>query len=219
MRESPVKWAIGTGIAALALVVGIIQWLFPQGAGGTDPGGQPPASASASPRPKSDLERTPMIGYEFWQNDVPALMKRGPDTPAYVTDVTLAAQPFEIRLPKPPGTEAVRIGAWSDDSIFSIPQGADFADHQQFGFGRGMANGKYFDGALYLDNQAMNYLVGDQLTELTAATAKIVVSRFGDTPIQQWSAPVYLTIFIDNNHNGRFDNTEYEYIILRFQPA
>jgi len=139
VKESPVKWAIGTGIAALALVLGIVQWLFPQDADKPGSGGHPTAAptASVSPRPKSDLERTPMIGYEFWQNGEPALMQRGPETPAYVTYVTLNREPFEIHMPKPPGEEAVRIAAWSDDSIFGIEQGTDFSRHQLFGMAGG----------------------------------------------------------------------------------
>lgn len=214
------KWAIGTAIAGLALVLGIVQWLFPQGAGAPNSGpSASPPPATASPRPRSDLERTPMIGYEFWQNGTPALMQRGPQTPEYVTHVTLAREPFEIRLPKPPGDEAVRIATWSDDSIFGLPQGAIYDDHQLFGMGRGMANGEYFDGDLYLSNDSMTYLLGNRLTELDRKTDKIVVSRFSGTPIEQRSAPVYLTIFIDNDHDGRFDITEYDYIVLRFEAA
>ena len=160
-----------------------------------------------------------MIGYEFWQDGAPALMQRGPETPAYVTLVTLNREPFEIRLPKPPGQEGVRIAAWSDDSIFELEQGADFSDHQQFGMGRGMANGEYFDGDLFLDNEGMNYLVDRRLTRLTDAMDKIVISAFSGTPVQQRAQPVYLTIFIDNNHNGRFDITEYDYIVLKFPGA
>lgn len=214
------KWAVGTGIALLALVLGVVQWLFPQGGGGAGPGGGTAStSASASARPKSDLARTPMIGYEFWQDGAPALMQRGPETPEYVTYVTLAREPFEIHLPKPPGTAVVCIAAWSDASIFGLEQGADYSEHVLFGFGRGMANGEYFDGDLFLSNEGMTPLVGKRLTELSSTMDKVLVSAFSGTSVQNRSDPVYLTIFVDNNHDGRFDITEYEYIVLKFRPA
>ncbi|WP_027346845.1 hypothetical protein [Hamadaea tsunoensis] len=217
MKESSTKWAIGTGIAALALILGVFQWLYPHGpADGTPSAGSSAGSASASHKPQTDLEKTPMIGYEFWQNGARAMMRIGPESPAYVTYVNLARAPFEIHLPKPPGDEAVRIAAWSDKSIFDVPQNTAYADDRLFGMGRGMANGGFFDGNLFLSDEGMNYLVGNRLTELSSTMDKILVSAFGDTRVQERADPVYLTIFIDDDHDGIFDITEYEYVVLTF---
>lgn len=213
--ESSTKWAIGTGIGVLALVLGLVQWLFPHGP--KDDSGAPSAAASAtSPAPKSDLPRTPMIGYEFWQDDKPALMKRGPETPEYVTHVTLKRSPFEIRLPKPPQNTAVFIGTWTDASIFNLQQGAPYANHPVFGEGRGMANGNYFDGNLYPSNEGFTLLYGPRLVSLNEQQDQIVVSAFGETQIAGENDPIYLAIFIDNNGNARFDITEYDYVVLTF---
>jgi hypothetical protein len=219
VKESSTKWAIGTGIAALALILGVFQWLYPHGPADGQPSGSPSstaASAAASPKPQTDLEQTPMIGYEFWQNGARAMMSIGPESPAYVTHVHLARAPFEIRMPVPPGTEAVRIAAWSDDSIFAVRQNTAYADDRLFGMGRGMANGDRFDGNLFLNNEGMNYLVGKRLTPLSTTMDKILVSAFGDTNVRDRIDPVYLTIFIDNDHDGLFDITEYEYVVLTF---
>jgi len=82
-----------------------------------------------------------------------------------------------------------------------------------------MANGDYFDGDLFLSNEGMTYLLNNRLTKRPDGGYKILVSAFGDDKVMQRTEPVYLTIFIENNHNGRFDITEYEYIVLKFASA
>jgi hypothetical protein len=212
-RESSVRWAVGTGIATLALVVGIFQWLYP---GGPDHKGGAASPSPSTSTAKTGLLRTPMIGYEFWQDDQQAPMNLGPETDGYVVHVSLKREPIEIRLPAPPSKEAVRIAVWTDDSIFNLEQGTRYAEHYLFGLGHGMANGEYFDGNLFPSNEGMNYFVGNRLTPIANGQDQIFVSAFGDTQVAALNTPMYLTIFIDNDHNGRFDIPEYEYIVLTF---
>ena len=82
------------------------------------------------PAPPSELERTPALSIEFWQ-DGPAPMKMGTRPKGnYVprTVVKLKSAPFKIRLSKLTGELGVAFNAWRDDSLFNLKSSSDVDD-------------------------------------------------------------------------------------------
>jgi len=208
VKEASYKWWVGTFLAVAALVLGLFQWLDPR-----EPYEKP--GTSPSPAPQTALRKTPMNGLSFWQGDRLAPMELGPESPAYVVHVHLKREPFEIRMPAPKGP-AVQLHTWTTPAIFDVPQGAEVAGHYGFGLGHAMANGEYFDGNLFPEQEGNTYLAADRLTPIDGGQVQIYVSAFGDTRVQDQADRIYVDVFVDENRDGRFQNGEYEYVVLEF---
>lgn len=208
-----VAGGIATIAAAVAAVVGVGAWL---------------RRRRAASR-VMEMERTPRLGMQFWQQDRQALMSQEQRRGAEVVQVALERAPLEIWFPSVPDGSAIRICAWTDDSIFSLMEGGRVDDSPMFGPGRGAADYQYGSGMLAVSNEAHNYLIGTRIAPASAGMGKFYVSTImGPTPIPARQTPakptplskvrrdLYLAVFVDRTGDGTFHIGNFEYVVLKF---
>ncbi len=177
----------------------------------------PPAAA------RNQVLQTPWLGLRFEQEGQPArLFMQG----LYRTEVLLRPGPFRILLPTHGRDDVYQLAAWTGDSIIrDAPLNIDLddPDNEQraayFGAGTGMADTVAGSGTLYLSDRGHNYLSGLRLGPDPANHVVFYSSTFQDgdvTPMTQMNGRLFLVAFRDEDHDGRMENGEYEFIILDF---
>jgi len=177
----------------------------------------PPAAA------RNEILHTQWLGLRFEQEGQPArLFMRS----LYVTEVRLRPAPFRILLPTHGGDDLYRLTAWTDDSVFrEAPVGVDLEDPDNdeaavyFGRGTGIADTEAGSGSLYLNRRGHHYLRGLRLGPDPANHMVFYSTTWeeGDeAPMSAMNGRLYLVAFYDEDHDGRMENGEYEFIILDF---
>lgn len=183
-------------------------------------------SATSSPTPSpSQLDRTPVLGIQFWQGAQQASMTLQTDSAGLETmiDVYLKRVPFYVWFPAVGANDEIQIVAWTDKSIFTIPRDAPIPDGPPFGWGTGIADYNYKSGTLILTKEGHNALFGSGLASAGNGMQKTYISTLwigrapAGVPIAQAPVDVYVAVYIDKNHDNKFDWGDYEYIRLRFQ--
>ncbi|MFB9839090.1 hypothetical protein, partial [Actinoallomurus acaciae] len=216
--------AAAVAAAAVITVAGVVVWPGLRGDGtGHTPTQSPSASASAASGDTGELSRTPRLGLEFWQDGTQDAMSFAHRGGKDVVTVAMRKAPFELRFPKQAEDVAVKVCAWTDDSVFNLQDGASVAANPCLRPGTGLADYEYGSGTLYLDNEGHNEFVGSRIAHRSADQDQIYVAQTWHdqqrTPLRQWQGDVYLTIFIDKNKDGRARLTgpaEYEFVVLHF---
>ena len=209
--------------AAVAVTAGLVTWSLQN-----DSSPPPSPSPSASSGNRADgPSRSPRLGLEFWQNGaaIPmAINETSAGTNATVT-VTMKPAPFQLRFPKKPGEQSLKICAWSDSTIFTQRAGKPSKSDPCFGEGHGMADYEFGSGSLILNNEGFNYLIGTRFQTLSADTNKVDYAQtYRDqtaTPLQSQRADLYLAVYMPQAKDGTFHLTgpaELEYVVLRFSP-
>lgn len=125
------------------------------------------------PTPPSELERTPALGLEFWQDGQAAPMKMGARPKGdYVprTIVKLKSAPFKMRLPKLSDKLGVAINTWRDDSFLKLKSGSNVDDPA---YASTFRNGTYLatagneaDSFLSIRKDTYSYLSADNTSNL-----------------------------------------------------
>ncbi|HEY5710683.1 MAG TPA: hypothetical protein VIT38_02210 [Allosphingosinicella sp.] len=172
---------------------------------------------------RNEVLHSQWLGLRFEQGGQPArLYMRG----LYTVEVRLRPGPFRILLPTHGRDDVYQIAAWTSDSIFrDAPVGVDLdnADTEReavyFGPGTGMADTVAGSGTLYLSDRGHNFLSGLRLGPDRANHVVFYSSTWGEegvTPLERMNGRLYLIAFYDEDHDGRMENGEYEFIILDF---
>lgn len=112
----------------------------------------------------------------------------------------------------------------TDDSVFSVENGASVSTSPYFGPGTGVADYEYGSGTLYLNDEGHNnHFVGTRIAAQSATEGKVYVAQTWlqqkTTPLAERKGDLYLTVFIDKNKDGKFEVTgpaEYEFVVLHF---
>jgi hypothetical protein len=215
--RSGVMTAIGTFVAILGLVFSIFTGLrTPNASSSSNTTGNPGVHDTTPAH--TTLSRTPTLGFEFYQNSTLANISfpnNNPDGADRVI-VTLAKAPFEMRFPSRYARPGVRICAWTDDSIFDLVQGQSFVDHHCLGEGRGMADSQFGSGTLRLAKEAFNYFDTTRIATESADQSKIDFAYWAGTAPNARSGNLYLVLYVDLNNDKKFDNGDYEYVVLSY---
>lgn len=218
---------VGAAVAISAVAVTLALNLERPAAPTTTPTPTPSPSPSASSTPsaspvRNQIAKTPRLGLEVWQGGAASPMSLG-DQEDPVTTVAMKAEPFELRVPSLGKDLAMRICAWTDESVFRIEAGAKTESHPCYSPGTGIADFEHGSGTLFLNQEGHNYLIDTRLAKHSEEQDKILVSQFGtagaSTSVDQWKGDVYLSVFIDKDGDDTFDRTgpaEFEYVILDF---
>jgi len=209
----------GAALVAIAAAAAITLWPSSGHTGGPTPRTSTPAANGGA----SGLLRTPRLGLEFWQNGAQDGMEFGTRAGKDVVTATMRAAPFELRFPKQPKDVAIQVCAWTDDSIFSVEDGAAVSTSPYFRPGTGVADYEYGSGTLFLNDEGHNHFVDTRIAAQSASEDKVYVAQTWlqqkATPLTQRKGDVYLTVFIDKNKDGTFELTgpaEYEFVVLHF---
>jgi predicted Ser/Thr protein kinase len=210
----------GAALVAIAVAAGIVLWPSTGKSGTPDhtTGPTPTLNGGAA-----GLLRTPRLGLEFWQNGAQDGMEFGTRGANEVVTATMRAAPFELRFPKQPAGVPVQVCAWTDDSVFSVENGASASTSPYFGPGTGIADYEYGSGTLYLNDEGHNHFVDTRIAAQSATEDKVYVAQTWfqqkTTPLAERKGDLYLTVFIDKNKDGKFEVTnpaEYEFVVLHF---
>jgi hypothetical protein len=218
--KQPLLVRVGGGVLALVVTIGSV-WAGVTAVGdGVGLWRRLTHDAPRSPAPAL-LARTPELGLEFAQEGSERDLREEKLTPGRVR-VSMRRGPFEIRFPVLAKDVALEICAWTDDSVFSAIHDGKPVEDTPFGPGRGMADTHSGSSTLMLDNEAMNYLVGERIIPVSEYFSRVY---FGQTlggpsdlekPLAQQKDDLYLTVVVDKNKNKVFDLGEYEFIVLDF---
>jgi hypothetical protein len=169
--------------------------------------------------PDANGSRTPTLGIEVRQGDRQVTIARAAEGSVDVAKIAMKAGSFKLRFPKQKDGVAIQITAWSDSSIFRVPQGASSKTHASFGEGTGIADSPG-SGTLYLNDRGNNYLIDDRLVAISDTVDEIAyVQTFANgaaTPLTAQKRDLFLAVFIDKNQNDKFDAGELEYLVLTF---
>ncbi|MBO2447624.1 serine/threonine protein kinase [Actinomadura barringtoniae] len=209
-------------VAAVA-VAGVVIWpqLNDSDKHKPSPSPSPTASVVAGGGPT----RTPRLGLEFWQNNaaVPVTIKDNTDATNATVTVPLKPAPFQLRFPKKPGEQSLKICAWTDATIFTSRGGKPAKTDPCLGEGHGMADYEFGSGSLILNNEGFNYLIGSRFQSLSADTNKVDYAQTyqgqAATPLSNQRGDIYLAIYMPQAKDGTFHVTgpaELEYVILHF---
>jgi len=217
--------ALGTLLAAAALVVAVVAWWMPRQPA-PDPVRPSPSTSTADSRTR--LIRSPWLGLEFYRDGQRLPTFAAPRSSSYdrsadVVEVDVGGGPFEIRTPALPRDEGLKICAWTDDSVFAeVQQDEAVTVESPFFIGKGMADSAAGSGTLFLDHDAFNAFFSERISHLSAQQDAVYVSSFEvperQTPLNANLGPrstVYLVVFVDRDKDDVTDLDEYEFVVLR----
>jgi hypothetical protein len=217
--------ALGTLLAAAALVVAVVAWWMPRQPA-ADPVGPSPAASSADSRTR--LLRSPWLGLEFYRDGQRLPIFATPQKSSYdrsrdVVEVDVGGGPFEIRTPALPRDRGLEVCAWTDDSVFAeVQQDEAVTEQSPFYVYKAMADSAAGSGTLFLDHDAFNAFFSERITHISAQQDAVYVSSFEVpervTPLNANLGPhstVYLVVFVDRDKDDVTDLDEYEFVVLR----
>ncbi|MFJ9749556.1 hypothetical protein [Streptomyces chartreusis] len=177
------------------------------------------------PKPQAeqpDLLATPSLGMEFWQNDSLGQMsqKKWTDESIRFVDVTLSRQPFKIRFPTLKENQGLKINTSFNDSKFGTIEDEDIANRPPFCSGCSYAAYKHFNSHLTVGRMA-DYFADARVRNHSATQDEVYVSGIdsSDESIKLADSPnhLYLTCWLDDNLDGKFQVGEFEFVRLSFE--
>jgi hypothetical protein len=180
--------------------------------------------SSAAAAPATRVDHSPWLAIRLVQDGkaVP-LVRRD----LRRTEARLAPKPFRILFPKRDPEIAYQLCAWTGKSVFGDlrPRGPEAglnpgAEHPCFLPGTGMADTEAGSGMLMLDNRGHNYLIDLRLgpdPQRPSVYYSALWTRAGGTaPISSTRGTIYVVAFHDSDRDGYLDNSEYDFLVLRF---
>jgi hypothetical protein len=181
-------------------------------------------AADAAKAMRTEVDHTPWLGLRLEQDNRPARAVR---TDLRTVEVRLAAKPFRILFPKSDREIAYQLCAWTRGLVFrSLRPPADASDpnagreHPCFLPGTGMADTEAGSGMLMLDPGGNNYLIdlrlGPDPEHPGVFYSSLWTRAGGEVPMARARGKLYLVAFHDSDRDGRLDNDEYDFLVLRF---
>jgi hypothetical protein len=173
----------------------------------------------------TEVAHTPWLALRFEQDGKAVrLVNRDLRT----TEVELSPRPFSIVFPKNDPQIAYQLCAWTGDSIFRqlVSKATDRdpnrgSEHPCFGFGTGMADTEAGSGQLMLNDEGHNYLIdlrlGPDPDHPFVYYSALWARGVGEIPIASARRPIYAIAFHDRDRDGLLDNSEYDFLVLRFE--
>ncbi|MEV8437970.1 hypothetical protein AB0425_11395 [Actinosynnema sp. NPDC051121] len=177
------------------------------------PTGQPatdaPTAPAASQAFPSELDRSPNLGIEFWENGVRSPMR--------VRDGVVGTQvggEFELHFPKRGDDSSLMIGAWTDRTIFVLDPGRRVDEVPYFVPGTGGADERSGRMTLFLDTQAHSDLGGDRVQPHGADQEKVLFKPI-EAPANLNTDTVYAAMFLDRDGDRVIDVGEFDYFEIK----
>lgn len=175
--------------------------------------GQPatdaPTAPAASQAFPSELDRSPNLGIEFWENGVRSPMR--------VRDGVVGTQvggEFELHFPKRGDDSSLMIGAWTDRTIFVLDPGRRVDEVPYFVPGTGGADERSGRMTLFLDTQAHSDLGGDRVQPHGADQEKVLFKPI-EAPANLNTDTVYAAMFLDRDGDRVIDVGEFDYFEIK----
>jgi hypothetical protein len=171
--------------------------------------GQPatdaPTTPAASQAFPSELDRSPNLGIEFWEN--------GDRSPMRVRDgvvETRVGGEFELRFPKRGHDNSLMIAAWTDRTIFVLEPGRQVDEVPYFVPGTGGADERSGRMTMFVDTGSHSELGGERVQPHGADQEKVLFKAI-ETPEDLNTRAVYAAVFLDRDDDGVVDADEFDY--------
>lgn len=165
-----------------------------------------PAASQAFP---SELDKSPNLGIEFWEN--------GGRSPMRVRDGVVETQvggEFELHFPKRGDDSSLMIGAWTDRTIFVLDPGRQVDEVPYFVPGTGGADERSGRMTMFLDTGSHSHLAGQRVQPHGADQEKVLFKAI-EAPANLNADAVYAAMFLDRDDDGVIDAGEFDYFEIR----
>ncbi|MCE6999104.1 hypothetical protein LZG04_30505 [Saccharothrix sp. S26] len=170
-----------------------------QSAGTPDPA---PTPSAAFP---SELDRSPNLGVEFWEN--------GHRAPLRVRDGVVETRvrgEFELRFPARGDDDSLMIGAWTDRTIFVLEPGREVDQVPYFVPGTGGADERSGRMTLFLGTDVHSNLAGERVRPHGEGQEEVLFKAL-EPPEDLNTDAVYAAMLIDHDDDGVIDPDEFDY--------